>query len=495
MPSVIGAAPPNLSSPASTSASAAFPLCAALNMNCGQSPPMTFKVPVIQSSGSSRFINSQYGAPPPNSQLEHIFTPGTFLVIMTALPSRRQFLASLSLAPFAARAQNTPAFPPVRVITKGPGFHWFGYYDKLQFSPDNRFVLSNKAPFEHRSPAPEDVIEVGMIDLHEKDRWIPLGTSRAWNWQQGCMLQWIPGSPSKIIWNDRQKDKFVCHILDVHSGEKHTLPGSIYSLSPNGRDAVSCDYSRVADCRPGYGYAGIPDPLFDDMAPDTTGITRLNLETGAEKLILSHRQLAQTGDIIENHPTSKHHAYHLLVGPDGKRFILLHRWTQPKGGHLTRLITADLDGANLRIVIPNGYASHFIWRDSGHILSQAKNWLGNDQWGNFLFQDRDSGVIEEIGRGVLDSGGHFTYLHQNQWLLSDTYPKGVRRLQTPHLYHIQSNRRIDLGHFPQPPVYKGEWRVDTHPRLSRDERFVCIDAPEADRGRQLHLIDIQGLVT
>ena len=29
----------------------------------------------------------------------------------------------------------------------------------------------------------------------------------------------------------------------------------------------------------------------------------------------------------------------------------------------------------LRIVIPNGYASHFIWRDATHILSQAKNWL------------------------------------------------------------------------------------------------------------------------
>ncbi len=412
-----------------------------------------------------------------------------------AQSSRRQFLQT-SLTAFAAataRGQMSENFPPTRVITRGPGHHWFGYYDKLQFDPTNRFVLGMKVGFEHRSPEPDDVIEVGMVDLEDKDRWIPLGTSRAWNWQQGCMLQWIPGTDSKVIWNDRDKGRFVSHILDVKTGDKRTLPASVYSLSPNGREAVTCDYARVADCRPGYGYAGIRDRFFEVMAPAETGISHVDLETGAEKLILSHEQLAKTGEVMENHPTSKHHAYHLLCSPDGRRFILLHRWTQPKGGHLTRLITAAMDGSDLRIVIPNGYASHFIWRDPQHILSQAKNWLGNDSWGNFLFEDRDSGIVEEVGRGVLDSGGHFSYLRGNQWLVSDTYPKGVRRLQTPHLYHIATNRRFDLGHFPQPPEYKGEWRVDTHPRLSRDEAWVCVDAPHAGQGRQLHLIDIRGV--
>ena len=409
--------------------------------------------------------------------------------------ARRQFLLSLAAVSLSrpALAWDSSAFPPIRPITRGPGFHWFGYYDKLQFSPDNRFVLSNKVQFEHRSPTADDEIEVGMIDLQEKDRWIPLGKTRAWNWQQGCMLQWIPGTASKVIWNDREKDRFVSHILDVHTGDKRTLPSPIYALSPNGKEAVSCDFSRVADCRPGYGYAGIRDRFFDEMAPEGSGITHVNLETGAEKLIISHRQLAQSGEVPANFPISKHHAYHLLCSPDGQRFILLHRWTQPNGGHLTRLITAAMNGSDLRFVISNGYASHFIWRDATHILSQAKGWLGNEQWGNVLFEDKDAGVVEEIGKGVLDSGGHFSYLRNNEWLLSDTYPKGIRRLQTPHLYQIQTNRRIDLGEFPSPPEYTGEWRVDTHPRLSRDERWVCFDSPHAGNGRQLYLIDISGV--
>jgi len=414
--------------------------------------------------------------------------------------NRRQFLsttlASLALGALRARGQSETktGFPPVRVITRAPGHHWFGYYDKLQFDPTNRFVLGMRVDFEHRSPTADDVIQLGMVDLEEKDRWIPLGESRAWCWQQGCMLQWIPGTESKVIWNDREKDRFVSHILDVKTGDKRTIPSPIYALSPNGREAVSCDFARVADCRPGYGYAGIRDRFFDDMAPAGSGVTHVNLETGAEKLIITHEQLAKTGVVPENHPASKHHAYHLLCSPDGTRLILLHRWTQPKGGHLTRLITAAMDGSGLRIVIPNGYASHFIWRDATHILSQAKGWLGNDQWGDFLFEDKDSGVIEEIGKGVLDSGGHLSYLQNKEWILNDTYPKGDHRLQTPHLYHIKTNRRIDLGEFPLPPVYQGEWRVDTHPRLSRDERSVCIDAVPGGQGRQLHLIDIQGLM-
>lgn len=409
--------------------------------------------------------------------------------------SRRHFfsLATTALGGGILRAGEGASFPPRRAITRGPSHHWFGYYDKLQFDPSDRFVLGMRVGFEHRSPLPDDTIEVGMVDLEEGDRWVPLGSTKAWNWQQGCMLQWIPGTRSKVIWNDREKDRFVCHLLDVQTGEKQTLPHPVYALSPDGREAVTCDFSRVADCRPGYGYAGIPDRFSHVMAPAETGISRVNLETGAARLILSHRKLAETGVVAENHPTSKHHAYHLLVGPDGRRFILLHRWTQPNGGHLTRLITANLDGSDLRIVIPNGYASHFIWRDASHILSQARGWLGHQNWGNFLFEDKDSGVIAEIGRGVLDSGGHFTYLHQNEWILNDTYPQGVRRLATPHLYHIAGNRRIDLAQFPQPAEYTGEWRVDCHPRLSRKERWVCVDAPHQGTGRQLHLIDLEGI--
>jgi len=415
--------------------------------------------------------------------------------------SRRAFLQAAMAAGVASAAgptqggdQRTPN-PPKRVITQGPKHHWFGYYDKLQFDPTSRFVLGMQVDFEHRSPRPDDVIQIGMVDLEQGDRWIELGESRAWCWQQGCMLQWIPGSTSRVLWNDRQNGRFVCHLLDVKTAEKRTIPHAIYSLSPDGKTAVTADFGRINDVRPGYGYAGVPDGFADDVAPQGSGIFRIDLASGKAKLILSLADIARVGPIPNRQLGIKHYFNHLLVSPDGERFIALHRWRYPDGKRLTRMITAKLDGTDMRIVCGNGYTSHFIWRDSKHILAQSKNLLGNTNWGNFLFEDVDGGGdVQEIGHGVLDPSGHLSYLPGNAWILSDTYPQGKSRLQTPHQFHIASGKRVDLGRFHLPPAYTGEWRVDTHPRFSPNSRYVCIDAPVANQGRQLTLIDIGDLI-
>ncbi len=407
----------------------------------------------------------------------------------------RQFIcaAIIALCSHADAQDDGDTYPPHEYITSGPRHHWFGYYDKLQFDPTGRYVLGMEVPFEHRSPTAADVNEIGMVDLQDNTRWIHLGRSSAWNWQQGCMLQWLPGSQSTVIWNDRQDDRYVCRVLDVKTSEARTIPHAIYSLSPDGQTAVMADFRRIADVRPGYGYNGLPDPHADDPAPTESGIFRIDLRTGESELIISLRQIAAIGTIPNSQPGIKHYFNHLLFSPDGHRFIALHRWRYPNGRRLTRMITANPDGSDIRVVIPNGYASHFIWRDPHHILSQSKALLGNSNWGNFLFADREGPPLEEIGRGVLDGNGHLTYLPGKQWILTDTYPKGATRLQPPHLYHISSGRCIDLGHFYLPKVYTGEWRVDTHPRLSRDGRYVCIDAVREGEGRQLCLIDISRL--
>ena len=169
---------------------------------------------------------------------------------------------------------------PSRAITAGPRHHWFGYYDKLQFDPSARYALGMEADFEHRAPTPEDVIRIGMVDLADGDRWIELGESRAWGWQAGCMLQWLPQSAHEIIWNDRVDDRFVSYILNIDTGQKRLLPQPIFTLSPDGCSALSIDFHRLEDMRPGYGYMGIRDPWYDVMAPEETGIHTVDLRTG-----------------------------------------------------------------------------------------------------------------------------------------------------------------------------------------------------------------------
>ncbi|MGL4551991.1 MAG: hypothetical protein ACRC33_12500 [Gemmataceae bacterium] len=206
------------------------------------------------------------------------------------LLSRRAALAALA-APFARAAET---LPPVRTLTRGPKFHWFGYYDKLQFDPTSRYALGMEVGFEHRSPKPTDSIAVGMIDLQDGDRWVELGRSVAWNWQQGCMLQWLPGSKTKVLWNDRQDGRYVCHVLDVVTKERRTVPHAVYAVSPEGRSAVAADFRRLNDVRPGYGYAGVPDPTLE-LAPRESGVWRVDLATGKQELILSVAEVARFG--------------------------------------------------------------------------------------------------------------------------------------------------------------------------------------------------------
>ena len=139
--------------------------------------------------------------------------------------TRRQFLrasigAGLTLE--AARwlsAAEAEKLPPVRPLTRGPRFHWFGYYDKLQFDPSSRHVLGMEVSFEHRLPEATDPVRIGLIDTGDRDRWIDLGESYAWCWQQGCMLQWLPGSDREVVFNDRERERFVCRILDTRIGK------------------------------------------------------------------------------------------------------------------------------------------------------------------------------------------------------------------------------------------------------------------------------------
>jgi hypothetical protein len=379
--------------------------------------------------------------------------------------------------------------PPIRPLTKGPKFHWFGYYDKWQFDPTNRYVLGNEVGFEHRSPRPDDVIHIGMVDLQDNDTWIELGQTRAWNWQQGCMLQWVPGTPSTLMWNDRENGQFVCHLLDISSGKKKTLPHPVYNLSPDGKWGIAPDFRRLNDCRPGYGYAGNADPNAEQSLPADAGIWRMDMNSGRRKLLISLADAAAIPYDDGFSEGAKHWFNHLLFSPDGERFIFLHRWrgAQEKDGFGTRLFTANKDGKDLYVLDPLGKTSHFVWRDPLHVFAWA--WHPSYKERFYLYKDKTR-EVSVVGPDTMVSNGHNTYVPgtNDDWILNDTYPD-KDRLQHPYLYQVSTNTRVPLGHFYSPSEYSGEWRCDTHPRSSRDGKLVCIDSSHGGNGRQMYLIE------
>jgi hypothetical protein len=378
---------------------------------------------------------------------------------------------------------------PVRAVTAGPRHHFFGYYDKSPWDATGRYMLALEAPFADREPGPDDRAAVGVIDLDAGCAFHPLADTVAWNWQQGAMLQWLPSAPDRlIIFNDRRDGAFVSVIMDIRNAEARILPRPIYAISRDGSRALTPNFARLADLRPGYGYAGIADPWRENPQPDDDGIYEMNLATGESRLIISVAQVANLGR-DETMAGRRHWFNHLLFNPDDSRFLFLHRWQRGADSRYTRMFTAAPDGSGLFCVSDHEMVSHFDWRSARQILAWARRREVGDRF--FLFTDQ-SGEFEVVGEGVLTTDGHCSYSPDGKWILTDTYPdqEHMRRLM---LYRPDQNRRVDLGGFFSPPELQGPIRCDLHPRWSRDGRQVCIDSVHQGT-RQMYVVEVSQVV-
>jgi len=412
-----------------------------------------------------------------------VLTTLVALVLLAALRSR------------AAAAQETrcEVHVPYRAITSGPKAHWFGYYDKYQFDPTGRYVLGMEVDFEDRPPRPDDLVRLGMVDLEDGDRWIPLAESRAWCWQQGCMFQWLPGSDCEVIYNDRKGDRFVAVVLNVFTKTARVIPNPVYAVSPDGTQAVSLNFARVGRTRPGYGYVGVADPGVDEAHPDDDGIFLVDLASGESRLVVKLDQMARLGLPEPTTPGTQHWFNHLLFNPDGSRFIFLHRWhrTAARTNWYTRMFTARPDGTGLHCVADHNMVSHFIWRNPREILAWSTEPDHGDRF--HLYRDQED-VAHIIGDGVLKTDGHCTYSPDGEWVLTDSYPDRKTRMQPLMLFHPDDGRLVELGKFYLAPVDDVQLRCDLHPRWSRDGGSVCIDSKHSGQ-RQMYILDVRAIVS
>ncbi len=378
---------------------------------------------------------------------------------------------------FDQRLQAAPLDVPIERLTDGPAVHWFGYYDKEQMDPTGRWALALESDFENRSPTPNDIVRVGLTDLRDRS-WRTIGESRAWCWQQGAMLQWRPGHPRQVIWNDREGGRFVMRWHDLDSGETKTISRPVYHASPDGRFILSTDFRRIQDMRPGYGYAGVPDPNREVLAPVDEGIWRVDLETGEERLLLSMAGIARHPYPDADPATDKHYVNHVQWSPSGERFFFLDRWRGSRfQGFRTRAFTAAADGTDLRLISDRPGLSHFVWIDDTSLL---------------IWRDGAYRVYPDDGRktevdSLVAPNGHVSLLGE-AWAVTDTYPRGRRREQSLLLWHRPSGDVRLLAQLTSPSKYRGEWRCDLHPRVGPSGREILVDSTHEGLGRQVYLI-------
>ena len=357
-----------------------------------------------------------------------------------------------------------------------PDEHWFfGYYDIPAFAPDESKHLALKVPFMDRLPTANDVAELYAINLLDGSTSC-IGSTRSWNFQQGCFAQWIPAIPNTVIWNVQRDGGcgYGAIIKNLATGEERQIDRPVATVAPDGKHDMSINLDRLYNFRPGYGYAKQRDPWFNENHPADDGIYLTDLQTGTSKLVLSLDALWTFTKDYFGGVDQKICVNHINFNTDGSRFVFLLR-NFSESGWKTATLTAKMDGSELYLLSDYAYASHYYWVDA-HTLSihSSGKELGN--LGDQLYELTD--LCHEghaVDPDFFLADGHVSYSPNREWVLYDSYPKedGCREL---YLYDLKTRRGGLLGRYKIMPYSLVDLRCDLHPVWGPSGERISFDS-------------------
>lgn len=366
----------------------------------------------------------------------------------------------------------------VRVSPNDPNHeYFFGYYDKSPWDATDRYMLCLKAKDTWSDVSPKDVAEILLIDTTkdegDKDRYKKIAETHSWNVQQGCMLQWLgPDYKDKIIYNDFRDNEYCSVILDINTMEERIIHAPVYTVSSDGKYALTLDFSRLYNLRPGYGYYNKKETTENIALPDTTCIWKIDLETGDITQFLKYTDFAsfQPRSEMKEHG-SVHKVNHLMLSPNGKRFMVLYRWFNGQRKY-TRLITCNMDGTNMYVLSDDDMVSHCFWKDDEHILAFENKRDGGP--GYYLMRDRTQEYTHCWPQ--FSNDGHPSYSPDRSLVVTDSYPDRVRIASINIMDGDESKaQNKTIAKVFAPFRYDNDTRCDLHPRWNRKGDKVCFD--------------------
>lgn len=359
---------------------------------------------------------------------------------------------------------------------------FFGYFGISPWSMDGRHHLY------HQWTKHDGAVE---ICVHDRSRGTSrvLARSRAFNFQQGSMAQWLGGERGdQVVFNDVIGSKLGCKIVTL-DGMERSLPWPVQALHPAGVQALSLNYRRLARMRPEYGYQVEVENFTPDQPLQSDGVWSVDLQSGESQLLISLEALARI-DPRNEMVDADHKVNHAVFSPCGGRFVFMHRWFGSRG-KFSRLYCVNRDGTDLRLLLDHRMVSHYAWKDENSLLVWARAPLGGDR---YYIVDMSAGVCVASPAGTLDQfgDGHPSFSPDGQWIVTDTYPDRAR-MRHLLLYHLPSARMIEVGAFFAPWRYDGAQRCDLHPRWSPDGQRISIDS--AHEGiRRTYVLDVSRLL-
>ncbi len=412
-----------------------------------------------------------------------------------------------------ATAGNFPVFSALRAVTRGPKEHLLANYFGIDaWSPDFRYLLALETDI--RSSLPDGrPCTVGLVDLADGNRFIPVMETRAWNFQEAAMAHWIPqraarrSAPSgdegdDFIVNDLRDGRFVAVVKNWRTGAERVVPHPVSAVSPDGSWALSINYARLYLTRPDYGYAGEgQNPRRGVVFPEDDGLWRVDLATGEARLLVSCAALR--GLVPPVGLAGMAYVCHTVISRDGARvFFLLRSVEQSMDGvkasqgvnWQTTAFTCNADGTGIRRCFPDGWgASHFNWKPA---LSEraARTMAVTCNWQNQVYTHVEFTVGEEekahrIAGPEMDFDGHCIYSSDGNFVCGDGYWDDAF-FRHWKIVRLADGAVRDIGDFFVPEIYREIYsRCDLHPRWRRDGRSLAFNSVH-EGSRQIYLIDV-----
>lgn len=370
-------------------------------------------------------------------------------------------------------------------VSPDDGYEYFyGYYDKSPWDASDRYMLCLKVKQAYRSVAPKEAGIVGVIDTSDGNKFIEIGLTHSWNVQQGCMAQWVgPDFKTKILYNDFRDGQYCAVVYDfVNRQEEKVLPMAAYDVAKDGSFFLSLDFSRLHRLRPGYGYSNLPDSTKGLLCPDQPCIWKVDIQSGRVESLFKYTDFAHF-EPNESMKDAEHKVNHLMISPNCKRFMVLHRWFLNGRKH-TRLVTVNIDKTEMYNLSDDIFVSHCFWKNDNEILS----FLRKKETGNHYYLMKDKTKNYQMFWPELNTDGHCSYSPDKQLVITDTYPNR-KRIASVYLCTENDNRSRRIARVFSPFRYDNDCRCDLHPRWNRGGNKICIDSVHEGR-RGLYVIGI-----
>ena len=372
-------------------------------------------------------------------------------------------------------------YKDVQILTPNDGYHYFFAYYDMRATGDCGKHLCHRVSFMDRLPTAEDVAEIGYLD---NGKFVKIGETTAWNFQQGAMLQYHPYLENTVYYNVCENGNYYTLTHNFATGEKRYADRASACISPDGKWGLGVNFGRIYAFRPGYGYAGFVDSYSDVNAPAEDGVFLIDMEQGTSRLLLSYEKLAPIAGFS---PEDKVLVNHITFNTTSDRFVMLVRnFPKPeKRSWSTSMVIGDLEG-NAYTVLKNTYVSHYHWENDRDIVAHC---TVEEKKRSLYLIDVITGKRFELGMPYLYGEGtrdiHCSFSPDGNYIIGDGYPIDGYRYLMAYSLRTGKSRELLRVKTNNPPVI--DVRCDLHARFVWGGKSISFDTVHNDR-REIALI-------